>query len=425
MSEPRTDRDVERALTAWMDHVAPPRPPSRILERTFVQTMQARQLRRYPWNAGIPVGAGGRTELVSRATLVLVVVGVLLAVVAAVALVGGGQRPAVPLVTAPSPTPTAVVVPSPSATVAPSLPAAIPVPIETAIPVADAMTVVGDDQALWVMAPGRIDRIDPSTDTVTGSVPIGDPGDLYNGVAVNASGVWATNWTAQELVRVNATTLKVAARIPAGLAPKGVLANADGVWVADTHGGTVLPIDQTLNRAGTGIKVAEAANSGPNWFGSGEGSIWVGVPNNSTVARIDPGTNTVTAAVPATGDFVPCGGIAVDAGAVWITGCSAVMMAARIDPATNTMVATIDLHGYGSTPTVINGKPWLSVQGGEPGTGFLARIDPGTNTIDRVLVPDTTFGGGGDMLVAAGSAWVVDGGRVLRLPLAAFGAATG
>ena len=45
-----------------------------------------------------------------------------------------------------------------------------------------------------------------------------------------------------------------------------------------------------------------------------------------------------------------------------------------------------------------------------------------TDAVDLELAPGATFGGGGDMVVAAGSAWVIDGGndRVLRLPLAGF-----
>ena len=43
MSDLRTDRDVEQTLTAWMDHVAPTRPPTRLLEGTFAETMRTRQ----------------------------------------------------------------------------------------------------------------------------------------------------------------------------------------------------------------------------------------------------------------------------------------------------------------------------------------------------------------------------------------------
>jgi hypothetical protein len=43
--------------------------------------------------------------------------------------------------------------------------------------------------------------------------------------------------------------------------------------------------------------------------------------------------------------------------------------------------------------------------------------------VDRVIAPGLGFSGGGDVVVAAGSFWVVDGAanRVLRLPIAPFG----
>ncbi len=87
-------------------------------------------------------------------------------------------------------------------------------------------------------------------------------------------------------------------------------------------------------------------------------------------------------------------------------------------------MATVGLGGYGYTPTVIDDAPWISVDTGDATSGKLVRVDPATNTIDRVLVLDVPFGGGGDIVVADGSVWVVDGynGSVIRLPLAAFGA---
>jgi streptogramin lyase len=95
---------------------------------------------------------------------------------------------------------------------------------------------------------------------------------------------------------------------------------------------------------------------------------------------------------------------------------------ARIDPGSNTVVTTVGMGGYGYNPTLINDAPWVSVDTGAADAGMLVRIDPATNTIDRVLVPGTTFGGGGDIVVLAGSVWVSDGynNAVIRLPMTAF-----
>ena len=95
MSDLRTDRDVEQTLSAWMDHVAPTRPPTRLLEGTFAETMRTRQLRSFPWPMTVWSGAPGRTATLSRAVMLLLVLGLLIALLAAVGLLGGGVRPAV------------------------------------------------------------------------------------------------------------------------------------------------------------------------------------------------------------------------------------------------------------------------------------------------------------------------------------------
>ena len=80
------------------------------------------------------------------------------------------------------------------------------------------------------------------------------------------------------------------------------------------------------------------------------------------------------------------------------------------------------MGGHGYNPALINGFVWISVDSGDAESGRLVRIEPTTNTIDRVLVPSTSFGGGGDMVVAAGKVWVVDAyhNTVIGLPMSAF-----
>jgi streptogramin lyase len=79
------------------------------------------------------------------------------------------------------------------------------------------------------------------------------------------------------------------------------------------------------------------------------------------------------------------------------------------------------MGGRGFLPLIVDGSTWISVdRGADPAS--IIRIDPATNQFDRVLSPGDGFRGGGDMVVADGSLWVLDGAsnRVLRLPLSAF-----
>ena len=68
------------------------------------------------------------------------------------------------------------------------------------------------------------------------------------------------------LYRIDPTTSKVTA-IPAGLAPKGVLATGSAVWVADTHDGKVFRIDPATNKIVATITVGTKRQFRPELAG--------------------------------------------------------------------------------------------------------------------------------------------------------------
>lgn len=417
MSERRNDQDIERALSEWMRDVAPPQAPTRLLEETFTETMQAGQVHAYPWHRSA-VHPGVRTAVGSGTRLAFFILALLLVAATAIGLAGGGLP-----VTVPPAGPTVPPSPTPLPSIAAVLPSPLAVVPDASVAMDGPIAVVAANKAIWVMAPGRLDRIDPATNTVTASVSLGSTSDLYNGLAANSAGLWASDSDTSLVYLVDPISLRASTQIPAGQSPKGVLATADGVWVADVHGGAVLRIDPATDAVAVTIPVGPTGPSGPNWLASGFGSIWVDVPNAGTIVRIDPVTNRVQSTIKTPTGVTACGGIAITGTAVWVTGCSSTSRMARIDPTSNEVVATIDLGGYGFNPAVINGALWISVDAGRTDNGKLVRIDPATNAIDRVLVPGTTFGGGGDLVAAAGSIWVLDGYNrlVWRLPATAFG----
>jgi streptogramin lyase len=425
MNQQRTDRDIEQALTQWAAEVAPKASPTRLLEETFVRTMGTKQERVYPWNRLLP---GRRALSFSRsgAGVGVVALGLLLVLALAIGLAGGGLGPKATPSPSPSPSPTQTATATPVQVPTPSLPAAISVTAEGSVDLTGPVAMVTDGQFLWVLASdGQIHRIDPATGSVVDSVTTGPATDLYNGLAWSSTGLWATDADSAAVFRVDAAPLKLAASIPAGQSPKGVLANADGVWVADVHGGSVLRIDPLTNLVADTIIVGRAGASGPNWLGDGLGSIWTTVPNATKIVRVDPVAKVVQANIDAPAGFTACGGMVISDNAAWVTSCGAGTRMARADATTNTIVALIQMPGNGYNPVLINGSIWVSVDGGDQTSrpeGTIVRIDPATNSIDRVLVPTTQFGGGGDICVAAGSVWVTDGyhHHVLRLPLAAF-----
>jgi len=280
-----------------------------------------------------------------------------------------------------------------------------------------------DGTAVWVLTEtGFVRRIDPATNRAGPGTQTGATTDLYNDISVDENGVWVSDWDAPALYRLDRAGSKVVAVIDAGLAPKGLLATGAAVWVAATHDGKVLRIDPTTNAVVATVTVGRPGTSGPNWLASGFGSVWVGIPNDHTVVRIDPVRNAIQATIPTPLGVLPCGGFAILPTEVWSTGCDTVMGMTRIDPSTNRVVTKMTLDGHTYPQGVINGRFWMSIAPNAGAPALLGRFTSATSAIDLELSPGSAFGGGGGMVVAAGSVWVVDYGndRILRLPLAAF-----
>lgn len=429
MTREPSDLDLDFGLGAWMNEVATASIPVAVLEEAFARTMSSRQVRVYPWQRL----SHGRSR--SRAEFALVATAALLVAVLAFGSLGGGSG----IAPVPSPTPSATPLPSasasPSPALSPSPSALVTVPIlpTASVAVSQPQSLASDGAAVWVMSEtGLVQRIDPATNIAGPGIQLGATTDVYSGIAAGGNGVWASDLDSASVYRIDPATSKVVAVIPAGLAPKGIVATATAVWVADTTDGKVLQIDPATNKVVATIVVGPMGSSGlgpalegvpgrrvgPNWLASGLGSIWVDIPGAFAVVRINATTNVVEATIPIM-RAVECGGFAVTPMAVWSTSCDGPQTLTRIDPVRNVVVTTAALSGLGNDPAVINGAPWLSIA---TKPGALGRISPATNAVDLGLAPGAAFGGGGDMVVADGSVWVIDGGndRVLRLPLAGF-----
>ena len=308
---------------------------------------------------------------------------------------------------------------------APAVPAASPtrsaMTPDAVITVSKPGWVAFDGTALWVYSTtGKISRIDTGKNTTAATLVV-DPTWQDGGFAANDTGLWVTDFDTNLVYRIATAPLAVVATIPVGRNPSGVSAADGSTWVANHRGGSVSRIDLATNSVLATVKIGNEGPSGPQGLGVGLGSVWIGVPNVRAVFRIDAVSNRVIASIRTPAGTLPCGGLAIDAGAVWMTSCDELGTMVRIDPTTNTVAGTVNLHGYGGDPILIDGCPWLTVGGsvGEP--AHLVRVDPASNAVDRVISLGDTFKGG-SIVVAAGSLWVTDwaNDRVLRLPLAAL-----
>jgi len=72
----------------------------------------------------------------------------------------------------------------------------------------------------------------------------------------------------------------------------------------------------------------------PDWLSIGFGSVWVSVPKNNEIVRVNPIRNTVQARVPLGEDKEPCYGIGIGPDRAWVLNCQSQSLA-RIDPGKN------------------------------------------------------------------------------------------
>jgi streptogramin lyase len=416
------DLSLGRTLAAWMADEAPDRPPERLFEAAFARTMALRQRRTYPWHRWNREWVG--SDRTRRGLALAVAVAVLVIALGAglVPRVGndgqGGPLPSPSASPRASPSASPRLSPSPSSSPTRSIPATVTIEPTAAIAVDRPMSIASDGTSVWLFtAAGKLLRIDANTNTIATSVDLPRPTNAFQGLSGNESGLWVTDWDESVVLRFDPETLRFVSETAVESQPKGVVAVPSGVWVANTHAGTVTRIDPSGTAKALSIPVGRAGLSGPNWLTEGFGSIWVDVPNTGSVVRINQSTGVVEATIRVPSPTVACGGLGLGPDAVWVSSCDTGPRVTRIDPVTNTAVGTVDLGGRGYTFAMIDGRPWVSVEGGQ-----LVRIDPATNAIDRVVAPGSGFAGGGDVVIGAGSLWAIDSAsnRVLRLPIAAF-----
>ena len=412
--QPRAARDVGPILATWMAAVAPEQAPERLLEESFARTMAAPQAQVFPWHRW-PRGWSSTIGSPRRLVFAGLVVAVAVAIGASVlprspsGTVGGPSASA-------SPSPSAV--PSPSASHGPSLPPPVTVAPIATIPVAAPIALASDGTTIWLFtADNHLLRIDPQTNAVAASVQLDLASDSFQALAGDRTALWMTDWNKSQVVRFDPRTLRSITSIDTAGPSKGLLLSGGTLWVANTRGGSVERIDPATNTVVARITAGPAGPSGPNWLAEGLGSVWVSVPNNRSVVRISVARGTLAATIPIAGSVNPCGGLAAGSSAVWVTSCAGGSFVGQIDPSTNTPVGELDLGGSSYTFALVGDRAWIS-----PERGPLVRLDPVGHRVDRAIVPGAGFSGGGDVVVAAGSFWVIDSaaGRLLRLPLDPF-----
>src|SRR5207302_826199 len=79
----------------------------------------------------------------------------------------------------------------------------------------------------------------------------------------------------------------------------------------------------------------------PDWLGIGFGSVWVSVPKNNEIVRINPTTNAIQARIQVGEE--PCYGIGIGRHHVWVLNCKSQTLV-RIRPQDNKVDRVNSVH---------------------------------------------------------------------------------
>jgi YVTN family beta-propeller protein len=195
---------------------------------------------------------------------------------------------------------------------------------------------------------GTVSQIDPGVNRITATAQVGSSvGD----VALAGNSVWVLQENTGTVLRLDPTTGEVMRTIVVGGNPTSLAADAHDLWIAD--GRTVVKVDAATNRIAARIALRHLATN----VAVGGGSVWVSANLANIVTRIDPTTGSTEVEIP-----VPEGpdALAADANAVWVAD-SLSGSVSRIDPATNRVADTIPVGRQPGGVALSDGALWVTV----------------------------------------------------------------
>lgn len=145
-----------------------------------------------------------------------------------------------------------------------------------------------DGRYVWVAdeTGDRAIRVDPDSNSATGSVVIGDE---PRSVTTGGGSVWAISAGDATLTRIDPETVEIVGRpLEVGLRPTSVAYGQGRVWVTDNADGTLAAIAAGAASGGAG-RVEETVETGasPRGVAVGLGSVWVASGAEDIVERFD------------------------------------------------------------------------------------------------------------------------------------------
>jgi serine/threonine-protein kinase len=271
------------------------------------------------------------------------------------------------------------------------------VEVSAEIPVGSApVRVAAAGPEVWATSggDGTLTKLDPASGQPIGRVALGAG---IAGVALGGGSVWVTDPDKGLLLRVDPKTRDVTARIAVGGHPGAVAYGGHKVWVADEAGGGVTAVE-----AGSGIVYTRniAPQAPPLRLAVGAGALWVSNAKTNSVTRIDLGTATPSAPIPA--GRGPAG-ITVARGFVWVADSRSGSVA-KLDPGVRAVVGTVEVGG---SPGGLDAGPSLLWVASAP-DDTVTRVDLANGETEGS--PVTVGSEPGAVAVGGDAVWVANNG---------------
>ena len=165
------------------------------------------------------------------------------------------------------------------------------------IPVPDSFPfeVDFDSNSVYVTSPDRIDKIDPATNRVVGTVD--DTGGSVVSVAAGDGFLWIAHEDDDTVTKVSQRTLEIEGEpIPVGDQPRSLAVGEGGVWVANAGDSSITKIESATGEV---FQDPIKLDFPPGGIGVVDGTVYVGT--GSGIAEIDPTSFTVGEPVPLRG----------------------------------------------------------------------------------------------------------------------------
>jgi YVTN family beta-propeller protein len=259
-----------------------------------------------------------------------------------------------------------------------------------------ALLLLRDESAPLVAEPNSVAVIDPASNEVVATVPVGlQPASI----AAGGGAVWAANLEGRSLTRIDPGERTVVETVALDATPTGVAFAAGHVWTAHGLTGELTRIDPelggktTLDVARTRIRRSVGAVAG------GPSGVWV-VYGDATLARVGPRSLRIAWTFAGSSPTAVVDG----GGSVWVTSSGSSTALYRFNPLTFRS-GPIGRAGVGPRPTAVaygHGAVWVTSWSED----FVTRVDPGSYAGRSIAVGDEPVA----VAVGAGSVWVANGG---------------